>query len=120
MSNYTDTIQHAKNLLSAILRDENQGHLTFLGNGNLTDLDISHPCDLSQLRAGTVLAVNGEEWMLIENCDAARKWNTYWMSCDGVAMTSMFMPSSTPTHSSTVTRQSDIPGGQSRKNQVRR
>ena len=86
MSNYTDTIQHARNLLSATLRDENQGNITFSGSDHLLDLDINHPCDLSQLRAGTVLAVNGEEWMLIENCDAARKWNTYWMSCDGVAM----------------------------------
>ena len=86
MSNYTDTIQHARNLLSAILRDENQGNITFSGSDHLLDLDINHPCDLSQLRAGTVLAINGEEWMLIENCDAARKWNTYCMSCDGVAM----------------------------------
>ena len=52
---YTDTIQHAKNLLSAILRDENQGNLTFSGKNKLPDLDINHPCDLSQLRAGTVL-----------------------------------------------------------------
>ena len=86
MSNYTDTIQHAKNPLSAILRDENQGNLTFSGNDNLRDLDINHPLDLSLLRAGTVLAINGEEWMLIENCDAARKWNTYWINCDGVTM----------------------------------
>ena len=61
MSNYTDTIQHAKNLLSAILRDENQGNITFSGNDHLPDLGINHPCDLSQLRAGTVLAVNGRE-----------------------------------------------------------
>ena len=86
MSNYTDTVQHAKNLLSAILRDENQGNIIFSGNDHLPDLGINHPCDLSQLRAGTVLAVNEEEWMLIENWDAARKWNKYWMSCDGVAM----------------------------------
>lgn len=86
MSSYVEAIEEAQKNLRVMLFDTDQGNLTFVGDGYFPDLNVNSPRDLFMLRAGTVLSINGNPWMLIENCDAARKWNTYWMSCDGVAM----------------------------------
>lgn len=83
MSSYIEAIEEAQKNLSVILFDTDQGNLTFAGNGDVPDLNVSSPRDLFMLRAGTILSINGDEWMLVESRDASGGLIRYWMCCNG-------------------------------------
>ena len=65
--------------------DTDQGNLTFVGDGYFPDLNVNSPRDLFMLRVGTVLSINGNPWMLIEEeaRDSAGGLNRYWSCCNG-------------------------------------
>lgn len=87
MSSYIEAIEEAQKNLSALLFDTDQGNLTFVGNGNVPDINVNSPRDLSMLRAGTILSINCNPWMLIESRDASGGLIRYWACCNGHTLT---------------------------------
>ena len=87
MSSYIEAIEEAQEKLSVMLFDTDQGNLTFVGNGDVPDLNVNSPRDLFMLRAGTILSINGDEWMLVESRDASGGLIRYWACCNGHTLT---------------------------------
>lgn len=83
MSSYVEAIEEAQKNLRVMLFDTDQGNLTFVGDGYFPDLNVNSPRDLFMLRAGTVLSINGNPWMLIEARDSAGGLNRHWSCCNG-------------------------------------
>lgn len=87
MSSYIEAIEEAQKNLSALLFDTDQGNLTFVGNGNVPDINVNSPRDLFMLRAGTILSINCNPWMLVESRDASGGLIRYWACCNGHTLT---------------------------------
>ena len=87
MSNYAEAVREAQKNFLVMLYDEDQGNLTFVGNGDLPDLNVNSPRDLVMLRAGTVLSINGNPWMLIESRDSSGGLIRHWACCNGHTLT---------------------------------
>ena len=83
MSSYIEVIEEAQKNLSALLFDTDQGNLTFVGNGNVPDINVNSPRDLFMLRAGTILSINCNPWMLVESRDASGSLIRHWACCSG-------------------------------------
>lgn len=79
--NYMNAINEAKGLLSALLSDPDHGKLTFRGLHGQEDLTITSPHELERLISGTVLAIDGAEWMLLAWGDLGeRQWQGHFGS----------------------------------------
>lgn len=83
MSSYIEAIKEAQQNLSVMLFDTDQGNLTFVGNGDVPNLNVNSPRDLFMLRAGTTLSINGDPWMLIEARDSGGGLIRHWACCNG-------------------------------------
>ena len=86
MSSYIEAIEEAQKNLSALLFDTDQGNLTFVGNGNVPDINVNSPRDLFMLRAGTILSINCNPWMLVESRDASGGLIRHWACCSGITL----------------------------------
>lgn len=87
MSSYVEAIEEAQKNLRVMLFDTDQGNLTFAGNSNVPNLNVNSPRDLVMLRAGTILSINGDPWMLIESRDASGGLIRHWACCNGHTLT---------------------------------
>lgn len=88
MSNYAEAVREAQKNFLVMLYDEDQGNLTFKGNDNVPDLNVNSPRDLVMLRAGTILSINGDPWMLIEARSSECGLYRYWACRNGMTLTS--------------------------------
>lgn len=76
--NYMIAIREAQALVTEILNDPVHGKLTFAGRNGLEDKIIASPRDLYTLPLGSVLAINGAEWMALDrDFDEVRQWQHY-------------------------------------------
>lgn len=83
MSSYVEAIEEVQKTSESCSSTPIRGNLTFVGDGYFPDLNVNSPRDLFMLRAGTVLYINGNPWMLIEARDSAGGLNRYWSCCNG-------------------------------------
>lgn len=82
IGNYIKAIDSAKGAnRTSLLRDENQGKLTFVGMNFLPDLYISAPIGLARLLPGTLFYIRAEAWMLVEPCDGSS--DSFWICRNG-------------------------------------
>lgn len=76
--NYLNAINEARDLLTELLNDPEHGKLTFKGLNGLNDLTITSPRGLNGPSAGTVLIIDGDEWMAITGgMLGPRQWQHY-------------------------------------------
>lgn len=75
---YLSAINKAQELLTELLEDTDHGQLTFNALNDLEDLEVASPLRLSNLPVGSVLAIGGSEWMLLDTpCREGSEWQNY-------------------------------------------
>lgn len=83
ISSYIEAIEEAQKKPQSHALRHRSGQPHVRGDGYFPDLNVNSPRDLFMLRAGTVLSINGNPWMLIEARDSAGGLNRYWSCCNG-------------------------------------